>query len=326
MRFRGGAALGLSAALARGLHGENASLALEIQLVHDTFTPWSQCEGGVQNVTDLSRCRCPRAGARRPRRLGKALPPSPPPLAPECAEQQYDGWNRVLASVPCSGVRRLSERRMRLEVPASAAYDIDASETISVTLRAGALTSHQPTTAAITFSVAPTAAARSSPALLSMDESGMRAGGGTLTISVEGDSWKPALGEELRMEILSGLASMQLEAHGWTNGVRGALRPEHLELLGPEAVRITLPPSAAYNLLLAETVAVQIPAAALISGRPLDAETRIELAAVTGRAVFSGYTEYDSTEAALRWGTASRWSEEANALLTEPLTLKVTLL
>ena len=103
----------------------------------------------------------------------------------------------------------------------------------------------------------------------------MRAGGGTLTISVEGDSWKPALGEELRMEILSGLASMQLEAHGWTNEVRGALRPEHLELLGPEAVRITLPPSAAYNLVLAETVAVQIPAAALISGRPLDAETRL---------------------------------------------------
>ena len=255
------------------------------------------------------------------------MPPSPPPLAPECAEQQYDGWNRVLASVPCSGVRRLSERRMRLEVPASAAYDIDASETISVTLRAGALTSHQPTTAAITFSVAPTAgSARLSGTLLSMDESGMRAGGGTLTISVEGDSWKPALGEELRMEILSGLASMQLEAHGWTNEVRGALRPEHLELLGPEAVRITLPPSAAYNLVLAETVAVQIPAAALISGRPLDAETRIELAAVTGRAVFSGYTEYDSTEAALRWGTASRWSEEANALLTEPLTLTVTLL
>ena len=59
------------------------------------------------------------------------------------------------------------------------------------------------------------------------------------------------------MEILSGLASMQLEAHGWTNEVRGALRPEHLELLGPEAVRITLPPSAAYNLVLAETVAVQ---------------------------------------------------------------------
>ena len=321
---------GLSeAALARGLNGENASLALEIQLVHDTFTPWSQCEGGVQNVTELVALPLPPSWCWPPAPAppGWALPPSPPPLAPECAEQQYDGWNRVLASVPCSGVRRLSERRMRLEVPASAAYDIDASETISVTLRAGALTSHQPTTAAITFSVAPTAgSARLSGTLLSMDESGMRAGGGTLTISVEGDSWKPALGEELRMEILSGLASMQLEAHGWTNEVRGALRPEHLELLGPEAVRITLPPSAAYNLVLAETVAVQIPAAALISGRPLDAETRIELAAVTGRAVFSGYTEYDSTEAALRWGTASRWSEEANALLTEPLTLTVTLL
>ena len=321
---------GLSdAALARGLSAENATLALEISLVHDTFTPWSLCEGGVQNVTELVALPLPPSWCWPPAPAppGWVLPPSPPPFAPACAEQQYDGWNRVLASVPCSSVHRLSDRRMRLEVPAFTAYDIDASETISVTLRAGALSSHQPTTAAITFSVVPNAGtALLSGTLLRMDESGMRAGGGTLTISVVGDSWKPTLGDELRMEILSGLASVQLEAQGWTNVVRGALRPEHLELLGPEAVRVTLPPSAAYNLVLAETVAVQIPAAALVSGRMVDADALIELAAVPGRAIFSGYSEYDSTEAALQWGTASRWSEEANALLTAPLTLTVTLL
>ena len=87
----------------RGLRGENASLALEIQLVHDTFTPWSQCEAGVQNVTELVALPLPPSWCWPPAPAppGWALPPSPPPLAPECAEQQHDGWNRVLASVPC---------------------------------------------------------------------------------------------------------------------------------------------------------------------------------------------------------------------------------
>ena len=107
--------------------------------------------------------------------------------------------------------------------------------------------------------------------LVGTTEASVRAGGGVLEITVERDQWVPAMDDFLKVEVLAGLASTALEAHGWANVVRHALRPEHLEVVDWYTARLTLPACPSYDVKSAETLALHVPAAALISGRELDA-------------------------------------------------------
>ena len=109
----------------------------------------------------------------------------------------------------------------------------------------------------------------------------------------------------------TGIASEQREGFGWTTVVRHALRPDHLTLVGPTTLSLSLPAVASYDLVAAETLAVHVPSAALISGVDVDVDAELEVSAVPGTSALSGYIiEYDdANEAAVQWGVASRWDE-----------------
>ena len=350
-----------AAAHGGGAHARQGN-NVTVSLLHDTFAPWAMCgDDGYQNITNLTSAPLPDDWCWSPPPAppgAYAWPPAAPPGGGHCAAQQPRGWNAVLASVPCDGVRRLSDTRVQLSLPAYAAYDIDAPETIALTLRPQALTSQQPTLASPRFDVRPERGDAELAGTLAgsgANEASVRAGGGVLEIKVERDQWVPAMDDFLKVtpptpplpsppthptpparthapcprtthphppsptlthphphlstcqvEVLAGLASTALEARGWANVVRHALRPEHLEVVDWYTARLTLPACPSYDVRSAETLALHVPAAALISGRELDAAMPLEVAAVPGTAALSGFVDYDSTEAALRWGVASR--------------------
>ena len=310
-------------------------------------------------------------------------PPPPPPGTPRCAPQQSYGWARELAALPCAGLTKLGPRHLRLTLPPFAGYTLETAETISVAIRAFALTSNR-TTAALpaAFSVHPTAptAVASGSLAQGANESAVRAGGLTLLVKLAGGAWRPALDRPTRRAVLRGLGSAQREPHGWDLAVRPYLtgdeltqvtraharaRRRHRPVGAPTApsdravrpppplpsrplpspsaprrprrmpcplaqldehtVRVVLPPYPGYDLRTAETLTMRVPVAALLAARAIEVQPPLVIAAVPGVASYAGFVEYDASERAVRSGVSSRWSVDANALLSEPMALTITL-
>ena len=83
-----------------------------------------------------------------------------------------------------------------------------------------------------------------------------------------------------------------------------------LRSLPGQRVRIELPAFASYDLVTAETLTLRIPGAALLSGRPIQAFPSPVVSAVPGTANYSGFVEYNRSEAAVRCSHVTRWSVE----------------
>ena len=306
------------------------NVTLEIKLDGDTFVPYSMCNGNKINITDLRAEPLPAEWCWpvEPFAPGIAAPPPPPP-GPRCVPQQAYGFDAVLDEIPCEALQRLSPTHVRLQLPAFPAYKISTVETITATIRAAALTSSRTTIAYPRFAVRPSAGrVELGGDLLQATEATIRAGGAALTIKLIDDAWRPDLDEDMRTAVLSGLTSMQAEASGWGAIVQPALRRGSSSLVtqvDEQTVMVSLPAFDSFDLVSAETLRVDVPASAVLSGHSLQADALIELAAISGKATLRGFVDYDRTERAVRSGVSSRWSAEANALLSESMRLNITL-
>lgn len=129
-----------------------------------------------------------------------------------------------------------------------------------------------------------------------IDESAIRAGGDTLVITLDDDTWITAgsLFDAQRQPIIDGIDSAQGEAAGWDAVVKAGLSPTDVVRSSSTVVTITLPVFAGYDISATETITVTIPAAAMVSaggnvqGLPTIAITALSVdAAITGTVIGS---------------------------------------
>ena len=160
--------------------------------------------------------------------------------------------------------RRHNASHLTLVVPALAAYDIAAPETVEVTVPAAALLQHHlPLRGVASFVVVPeSGAARLGGSLLARN--GTRRGlpprlaGTQLEVSLVADSFAPELrhNSSLQRQLLRGVASAQHERLGWNRLIDAALTPPEnvsvaswgtgnlsVELLDERTLVLSLPPT-----------------------------------------------------------------------------------
>ena len=194
-----------------------ANVTVDVRLHHDTFTSDAMCEGGVQTALTLTAAPlddewCWPIPKLPPNVLDA---PPPPPPGPRCEPHQEHGWTHVMSDLPCTGLAKLADDHLRLTLPPAAAFDLQTSETISVTVNAFALTSNRSTLAYPDFAVRPAAgSAELSGSFLQANESAIRAGGLELVVTLVGGEWRPFLDERTRAQVLRGLSSSQREPSG----------------------------------------------------------------------------------------------------------------
>ena len=167
---------------------------------------------------------------------------------------EANGWNAVVqAGLAVTDVARISDFLARVTLPAFGTYDISAAETVTLTIPAGAVTSLSGFAASPTFDIV--------------------SGGGTVILTVGGDTWVAAGGtfDTERQNIIDGLVSGGAEGTGWNAVVQAGLAVTAVVRTSDAVVTITLPAFGAYNITADESISVTIPATARTSAGSLGA-------------------------------------------------------
>ena len=183
---------------------------------------------------------------------------------------EANGWNAVVqAGLAVTDVARISDFLARVTLPAFGTYDISAAETVTLTIPAGAVTSLSGFAASPTFDiVTPFAATSGSIQGGANSEGDIVSGGGTVILTVGGDTWVAAGGtfDTERQNIIDGLVSGGAEGTGWNAVVQAGLAVTAVVRSSDTVVTITLPAFAGYDISAAETITATVPATALTSG------------------------------------------------------------
>ncbi|MHC4609509.1 MAG: LamG-like jellyroll fold domain-containing protein, partial [Planctomycetota bacterium] len=204
------------------------------------------------------------------------------------AGAEANGWNNVVqVGLNVTDVVRTSNTVVTVTLPAFAAYDITATETITATVPASALvTSSSPYVASPTFDVtAVTPTAALSGTVTDDSEADIVAGGSTVILTLTNDTWVAAGAafDAERQNIIDGLVSAQSEASGWNNVVQAGLNVTDIVRTSNTVVTVTLPAFPTYNITATETITATVPASALVtSGSPLVASPTFDVTVVTG--------------------------------------------
>lgn len=194
----------------------------------------------------------------------------------DAATSPTNGWNNELVGTGGSGsidvtdVVRTSDTVVTITLPADAQYDISATETITATIPATALTiSALAVVASPTFTVAddvPATVTQSGTADNDTDDD-IIAGGSTIILTVANDTWVDGVDfTNVRQAIIDGLDAATTPAHGggWNDQVRdGTLAPGNVVRTSDTVVTITLPATEDYDINAAEVITCTVPAAAL---------------------------------------------------------------
>ena len=116
-------------------------------------------------------------------------------------------------------------------------------------------------------------AAITGTATASISETDVVAGGKTIIITLENDTWVAAGAtfDAQRQPIIDGLDSAQSELTGWNAEVRDKQGVAGVVRTSATMVTITLDPQAAHNITAPETVTDTVPATALVGGNALTA-------------------------------------------------------
>jgi hypothetical protein len=191
----------------------------------------------------------------------------------DSAQAEGTGWDAEVKAnlVPATDVVRTSDTVCTITLPAEAAYDITAQETITATIPAAALnTSASSVVAAPTFTidfVTPATAAVTGTATSSMNETDVVNGGKTIIITLTSDNWVAAgaVFNAIRQDIIDGLDSAQAEAGGWDAKVKAVMAETAVVRTSSTVVTVTLPATADYAITSNETITVTVPASALVT-------------------------------------------------------------
>lgn len=185
----------------------------------------------------------------------------------DSAQAEAAGWDAVVkAGLAVTDVVRTSDTVVTITLPAFASFNITATETITATIPAAALTGASPIVASPTFTVAVVPFATiSGTATDGISEVDVVAGGKTVIITLNGDTWVAAGAtfEAQRQAIIDGLDSAQAEATGWNAEVRDNLAVTDVVRTSATVVTVTLSAQAAYDITAQETITVTVPASAL---------------------------------------------------------------
>ncbi len=115
----------------------------------------------------------------------------------------------------------------------------------------------------------------SGTAIATINETDVVAGGKTIILTLQSDTWVAAGGafDAVRQAIIDGLDSAQAEATGWNAEVRDKEVVGAVVRTNSTVVTITLSAAAAYDIIAQEEITVTIPASALVtSGSPIIAD------------------------------------------------------
>lgn len=126
------------------------------------------------------------------------------------------------------------------------------------------------------------------------------AGGETLIVTLANDTWVAAGGvfDAIRQDIIDGLDSGGVEAHGWDVEVKGNMAVGEVVRTNATVVTITLAAQASYSITQNETITATIPATALVeSSSPVIATPTFEITAASDPvAVLTGTLADNATE------------------------------
>lgn len=260
---------------------DEATLAgeLQVQLLDDEwglcsegceFTSNGHCDdGGPGSVTALCEryTDCADCGAGD---LGPLVR-----LGFRAAQLEARGFNNVIR--PLLSVERRSSSLLAVTVPQVDAYDISFPETLSFNLPPQLLRSAGKVASQPELQIVPSAGTAvlsdaSSPGALylyrSFSEEGVRAKQTIdLQIKLTGDKWSRDVGEDSNASVLviRGLNALSDEQAGWNAVVQRTLRYTDLRRLDDVTLRILIPQSADYDITAPETIAVLVPAEAVLS-------------------------------------------------------------
>ncbi|MDH5544658.1 MAG: right-handed parallel beta-helix repeat-containing protein [Gammaproteobacteria bacterium] len=223
------------------------------------------------------------------------------------AGAETNGWNNIVkAGLLVTNVVRTSDTVVTVTLPAFAAYDITATETITATVPASALTtSASAVVASPTFNVTPIAATVALSGTVTDDsETEIRAGGSTIILTLSDDTWVAAGAtfDAERANIINGLTSAGAETNGWNNIVKAGLLVTNVARTSDTVVTVTLPAFAAYDITTTETITATVPASALTtSASAVVASPTFNVTPIAATVALSG-TVTDDSETEIRAG------------------------
>jgi hypothetical protein len=132
-------------------------------------------------------------------------------------------------------------------------------------------------------------------------EQEVRAGDGTVIITLTDDTWVAAGGtfDGQRQNIIDGLDSAQSETYGWNAEVRDKMAVGSVIRTSDTVVTITISASdvAAYRITSAETITVTVPSSSVASGTTLTATPTFAISANAESAATTGTLSDDGTTA-----------------------------
>jgi hypothetical protein len=210
------------------------------------------------------------------------------------------GWNNeVRDKLSVTDVTRAAAKVAKIDFPASAAYLLTADEEIEVTFPASANKGGQTLVAIPTFPVIfiPQGVSLAGDVVPQDFEADIVAGGRTLVLTSNKDTWQTPFTDTERQAIIDGLTSAQVEVLGWNNEVRDKQGTIGVVLTDPVTVTITLDAQAAYDITADETITGTMPASVMVTGGPYVATPTFDIkvdptAAVSGTAT-AGIVEAD---------------------------------
>jgi hypothetical protein len=190
----------------------------------------------------------------------------------DAAESEATGWNaEVRDQIGVASVVRTSDTVTTVTIAAAdvGGYRIDSNEVVTVTVPAGALTTHGSSIVATpTFTI--TAGVESMAITGTLGGSGgtpaeIRAGGETIIATLTNTAWVAdgSTFNAQRQNIIDGLTSNLSDQNGWDNR-RGDFAVTDVVRTSASVVTITLSASSAYAIPSTETITAVAPASALV--------------------------------------------------------------
>jgi hypothetical protein len=226
----------------------------------------------------------------------------------DAATSQTLGWNNLIrdSALQVSDVTRLSDTSVQIDVPATAGYAIDSSETITCTIPASALTSsNSAVVAGSTFTIVPKQHQTTLTLSGTLDggaEASVVSGGLTVIMTLTDDTWITVANgfNNYRQEVIDNLKSTTDEDNGWNDWVIREIAVTDVVRTSDTVVTITLPAVANYAVTENETIQATIPHEILVTKENVDVTssnslgiiaTGVPSAIFSGTAVSGGVTE-----------------------------------
>ncbi len=208
----------------------------------------------------------------------------------DSAQSEAAGWDAIVkAGLTYTAVTRTSDTVATIVLPAFTGYAITATETITVTVPASAITGLGAALVAdSTFAVTNVAEAVVLTGTIISGpptEAHIQEGGKTIIFTVTGDQWVATLGADnaITTAFLAGIDSAQSEATGWDAEVKANLDYTMLTRDSATQCTLVLPAAASYSITAAETITATIPATALLaSSSPITASPTVSVSSVSG--------------------------------------------